>query len=99
MHATHTHTHRRKERDGRKTKQYQSILEMVDVDFLPSGELRMTQFMDGFPFPFYIVVNSLEEVCGRAMVSTLSTHTHTHTQLPTVLSDALAQWFEMAQSV
>ena len=36
---------------------------MVDVDFLPNGDMRMTPFMEGFPFPFYVVVNSLEEVC------------------------------------
>ena len=57
-------THRRRaERKSREKKQYESILQMVDVSFQPNGQMLMTPFMEGFPFPFYVVVNSLEEVC------------------------------------
>ncbi|KAI3630227.1 hypothetical protein MIR68_011662 [Amoeboaphelidium protococcarum] len=59
------------------TQRQHSIMDMKNVSFDANGQLKMTKYMDTFPFDFYIVLRDLDS-------------------LPSVLSEALSQWFEMA---
>ncbi|KAI3637359.1 hypothetical protein MIR68_004008 [Amoeboaphelidium protococcarum] len=59
------------------TQRQHSIMDMKNVSFDANGQLKMTKYMDTFPFDFYIVLRDLDS-------------------LPSILSEALSQWFEMA---
>jgi len=52
-----------------------SIVNMKEVTFV-DGKPKVKQFMEGYPFPYYIVLDDM-------------------TNLPSILGDALRQWFEM----
>lgn len=43
-------------------KKQQSIVDLKRVETLENGELKISSYMDDFPFPFYILVRQVESL-------------------------------------
>ncbi len=57
-----------------------AVCDISHVQYAPGGAIKMTKYLETFPFQFYLVLRDLK-------------------QLPTILADAIRQWFEMLSAL